>query len=210
MMRRRAIASEVSPDSLEPNAHRALQNLGYQIVPARTPSETADPSIQPELRIVDEEGFDQITGESDSPAPIVFLMRGAAPPPADQRIVASLTRPVRFEDLYAAIQEALEPTPRRHPRVTTALAARCAYDHETCAAAVISISQGGCLLRSPDGPPAAPEITLQFQLPRTGLVSTRARQVNRRGSDLGLAFEDLPSESRAAVSQYVMDRLIES
>jgi hypothetical protein len=131
-----------------------------------------------------------------------------APPPANWRIVASLRSPASFRDLYAAVQKAIEHTPRRHVRIATALPARCAYDHQTCTGAVISLSESGCLFRSPEGLPWEREINVQFSLPRPGLISTRARQVNRREGDLGLAFQDLPSESRLAIAEYVMGRLI--
>jgi hypothetical protein len=117
-------------------------------------------------------------------------------------------RPARFQDLYPAVQEVLEHTPRSHPRIATTLPARCAYDDRTCTGVVVSLSEGGCLFRSADEPSGERETSLQFPLPGPGVVSTRARHVGRRGNGLGLAFRELTSESRVAISQYVMDRLI--
>ena len=208
MARRGIIASHVPPEAFEPDASRALQNLGYEIVPAGTASGRAGRPIQCDVRIVDEASLDQMAAEEGEPVPIITLTRRPAPLPADRRVIASLTRPARFQDLYAAVQKALEPTPRNHPRITTALPARCAYDDRACTGVVVSLSEGGCLFRSADEPPGEGETSLQFPLPRPGLISTRARQVDRRGSAVGLAFQSLTAESRLAISQYVMDRLI--
>jgi hypothetical protein len=208
MARRGIIACDVPPEAFEPEAYRALQNLGYEIVPAGAASGRAGRPVQGDLRIVDEESLAQIAAEEGEPAPIITLTRRPAPLPADRRVIASLTRPARFQDLYPVVQKVLERTPRNHPRVTTTLPARCAYEDRTCTGVVVSLSEGGCLFRGADEPPAEPETSLQFPLPRPGLISTRARHVHRRDSGLGLAFQGLGSESRFAISEYVMDRLI--
>jgi hypothetical protein len=208
MVRRGTIASHVALEAFEPDVWRALRSLGYEIVPARPPSGTRDQPTQPDLWIADEEGFGQIAGEESASAPIIILTRQPAPPPANRRVIASLTRGAPFQELYAAIQQAIERTPRRHPRITTALAARCVYEDRTCTGLVVSLSEDGCLFRSPDGLSWKRETNLQFPLPRPGLISTRARQVHQRENDLGFAFQGLPPDSRFAISQYVMDRLI--
>jgi hypothetical protein len=207
MVQRGIIASYVPPEAFEADAWPALKSLGYEIVPAGTPSAPGGQPTPPDLLIVDREDLEQIAGEEGVSTPIIVLTQQPAPPPADPRVIASLTRPARFHDIFAATQRALEPTPRRHARVTTAIPARCLYDDQSCTGAVTSLSEGGCLFRGTNGLSREQEVNLQFPLPRLGLISTRARQVNRRGSDLGLAFQDLPSGSRAAISQYVMDRL---
>ncbi len=60
MSQRRTIANHASSEAFEPGALRALTKLGYQIVPAAS---AADPSIQVDLRIVDEESLGEIPGE---------------------------------------------------------------------------------------------------------------------------------------------------
>jgi hypothetical protein len=208
VVRRAIIASHVPPEAFEPGACRALEKLGYEIVQAGAPSGRGDRSIRGALRIVDEASLGQIADEDSGAVPALILTREPAPLPANRRVIASLARPALFRDLYAVIQRALESTPRSHPRVSTALPARCAYDERACAGVVISLSEGGCLFRSAEEPPGECETSLQFPLPRPGLISTRARHVDRRGRGLGLAFHGLASESRFAISQYVMDRLI--
>jgi hypothetical protein len=209
MIRRKTIASHVPPGAVEPDALRALRSLGYEIVAVGPPSAKAGQELQSQLRIVDEEGLGQIAEEASAPVPVILLTREPAPLPADRRVIACLTRPAPFQELYAAIQKALEPTPRRRPRITTALPARCAYGDRTCTGVVISLSEDGCLLRNPEELPWEREVDLQFPLPRAGLISTRARQVRRSGTDLSLEFQDLSPASRLAISQYVMDRLTE-
>ena len=160
-------------------------------------------------RQVDEASFGQVVDEDSEPVPAIILTREPAPLPANRRVIASLMRPARFQDLYAAVQMALEGTPRDHPRVTTTLPARCAYDDWSCTGVVLSLSEGGCLFRSAGQQPEERETSLQFPLPRPGLISARARHVNRRGNSLCLVFQRLASESRLALSHYAMDRLIE-
>jgi hypothetical protein len=208
MARRGIIASHVPPEAFEPEACRALLHLGYEVVPAEALLGRADRPIRGDLRIVDEGGLGQLAEEDSEPVPTVILTREPAPLPASRWIVASLTRPARFQDLYFAVQKALESTPRSHPRVATALAARCTYEDRAYTGVVVSLSEGGCLFRGVDEPPRGLETSVQFPLPHPGLISTRARHVDRRGTHLGLAFQGLAPESRAAISRYVMERLV--
>jgi hypothetical protein len=208
MARRGVIASHVPPEAFEPDACRALESLGYEIVLAGALHGRGDRPIRGDLRIVDEENLGQIADEDSEPVPTIILARERAPLPAKRWIVASLTRPARFQDLYFAVQKAIEATPRSHPRIATALAARCAYDERACTGILVSLSEGGCLFRSTDEPPQERETSLQFPLPGPGLILARARHVNRRRDDLGLEFQGLPPEFRAAIAQYVMNRLI--
>jgi hypothetical protein len=208
MDRRGIIVSHVASEAFEPDASRALENLGYEVVSAGAASGRAGRPVQGDLRIVDEASLDQIAAEEGEPVPIITLTRRPTPLPADRRVVASLMRPARFQDLYPAVQKVLERTPRNHPRITTTLPARCAYDDRACTGVVVSLSEGGCLFRSTDEPPEERETSLQFSLPRPGLISTRAQHVGKRGGGLGLAFRGLASEARSAISQYVMHRLI--
>jgi len=208
MARRAVIASHVRPEAFEPGACRALQNLGYEIVAAGGLSGRAGRPTRGDLRIVDEASLDQIADEDSEPVPTIILTREPAPLPANRQVVASLTRPALFQDLYVALQTALEVTPRSYPRVATTLPARCTYDDRACTGVVVSLSEGGCLFRSVDELLRERQTSLQFPLPGPGLISARARHVDRRGNHLGLVFQGLPSDSRAAISQYVMDRII--
>jgi hypothetical protein len=208
MARRAVIACHVPSEAFEPDACRALQNLGYEIVAAGAPSGRAGRPTRGDLRIVDEASLDQIADADSEPLPTIILTREPAPLPANRQVVASLTRPALFQDLYVALQTALEATPRSFPRVATTLPARCTYDDRACTGVVVSLSEGGCLFRSVDEPLRERQTRLQFPLPGPGLISARARHVDQRGSHLGLVFQGLPSRSRAAISQYVMDRLV--
>jgi hypothetical protein len=191
-----------------PDVLRALRSLGYEIVPATAPHGRVGQPIQPDLWLVDEESLGQIAGEESASAPIIILTRQPAPPPANRRVISSLMRPARFQELYAAIQDALESTPRRYPRIPTTLAARCAYRDRTCTGLVTSLSAGGCLFRTAKRLSPERETNLQFPLPYPILISTRARQVHQRENDLGFEFQDLSSISRFAISEYVIDQLV--
>ena len=208
MPRRAVIVSHVPPDAFEHDSWRALQNLGYEFVPAGAPSGKAGRPTRGDLRIVDEASLDQVADEDSEPVPTIVLTREPAALPTNRQVVASLTRPALFQDLFVALQTALEATPRSYPRVATTLPARCTYDDRACTGVVVSLSEGGCLFRSAEDPLRERQTSLQFPLPGPGLISAPARHVDRRGSDLGLVFQGLPTSSRDAISQYVMDRII--
>ena len=200
MSQRRTIANHAASEAFEPWALRALTKLGYQIVPAES---AADPSIQVDLRIVDEESLGEVPGEE----PIVLLAREPGLESSDLRVVTLLLRPATLNGLYTVLQSALERTPRRAPRISTSLSARCWQNQWFQTGTVSSLSETGCLFRSSDAMSPEPEVTLVFPLPSGETVSTRTRPISRGRHNVAFAFDDLPHESRSAIGRFVMGRL---
>ena len=145
--------------------------------------------------------------EGTAGIPIILLRspRSAAPP--DPRIIASLAPPASLQDLYAALQCALERKPRHSPRVATGLSGRCWHDTEFWTGNVLSLSESGCLFRGAQTFPLDLEVTVLFSLPGDEVVSSKARPIRTTGDDVGLEFLRLDRESHAAISRYVMERL---
>lgn len=101
------------------------------------------------------------------------------------------------------IQRALEETPRRSPRVPTKLSARCIRIDRRSIGAVLSLSEGGCLLRTRDELRRGAQVDLQIALPHYGMISTRAECRYSSRGNIGLAFTDPAPDTRQTISNYV-------
>ncbi len=137
----------------------------------------------------------------------VLLAREPGLESSDRRVVTLLLRPATLGGLYTVLQSALERSPRRAPRISTSLSARCWQNQWFLTGTVSSLSETGCLFRSSEAMSPEPEVTLVFHLPSSETVSTRTRQMSRGRHNVAFAFDDLPHESRSSIGQYVMGRL---
>jgi hypothetical protein len=68
---------------------------------------------------------------------------------------------------------------------------------------VLSLSEGGCLLRTGEKLRKGIRIDLQFALPDFGLFSTRAECRYRRQGDAGMAFSETSNDIRQSIAHYV-------
>lgn len=196
------IECHTGPRAYAPRTRAALAGLGYDLVPADS-KRPRDPA----LRLVDERRFDRIPSASEDPATPIVSLTGTRPlEREDPRIVGCVVRPAALVELYRLIQEALEEHPRKVPRVPAQLAARCVRGDRRWVAAVVSISQGGCLLQCSEPLEPGAHLNVQFALP-AGLMNARARVLHRREKYVGLAFFPLPEASCSAIDAFVTDRL---
>ncbi len=201
------VADQVSEEAFDPEVRIALGALGYDFVRGASNGGSAQ-ALEADLWVVDEENVDRVPRLSTgSFQPIVVLTREPGSAGSDPRIVASLARPVSLQAFYAVLQSALENTPRRAPRVSTDLVARCWHGNRFWTGAVLSLSETGCLFRSLPEPAPELEVTLVFALPSEETVSTWASPVGLRGQDVALSFENVRPDSRIAISQHVVARL---
>ncbi len=204
MTSRWQIAEQVSEEAFDPGVQIALGALGYQVVAGASTAQ----EIDADLWIVDEEKIDRVPrATAGTLQRIVVLTREPGGASSDPRAVASLPRPVTLRAIYAVLQSVLENTPRRAPRVSTDLAARCWHGNRFWTGSVLSLSETGCLFRSlPESPPER-EVTLVFALPSDESISTWASPVGIRGQDVALSFGSVRPDSRLAISQHVVSRL---
>jgi hypothetical protein len=160
------------------------------------------------LWLVDQDRLPDLPGPEEAPDRRILLV--ASPKGGtnlDPRIVSSTRRPARLGAVYEMIQAALESTPRGAPRVRTQLSARCIRGEQRSIGAVLSLSEGGCLLRSAERLSRGAKLRIQFALPSFGLVSTSAECRYSRDADAGLAFADGAADLRHAIAHFVTAQL---
>lgn len=205
---RTAIASYVGPRAFGPNVRAALAGLGYEIVPAFSMGRFDDASWRPALRLVDERQYERIPSPQNDPDTPIVLLTGLRPLAIeDDRIAGRVPRPVELSSLYPILQRRLERTPRSAPRVPTQLSARGMRDDHRWVGHVVSLSVGGCFMKSQEILPIGARLSVQFALPHNGIVSTRAECVHATDDGVGLAFTDSPDATIQEIAGFVSTRL---
>jgi hypothetical protein len=195
----RRIEVRAPPLDFSPGVQRALERLGYELVPAGRTGEA------PEARIVAAAQLGQLSAEAA--APIILIGGPQSPGTGDPRVIGVVRPPAGLLDLYSLLQAALEAHPREVPRIPTALPARSLRDGVDTPGAILSLSEKGCLLRSVSRLPGCGPLHLQFMLPDGGPIYTGAELRREAGNESGLAFQRLPEASRAAIAEFVMRSL---
>ncbi len=205
------IESHVGPRAFAPRTREALARLGYKVIPAFSSTLDEVEAWRPALRIVDERQFDTVPAQGDAGDVPIILLTGARPLTLeDTRLVGRLRRPATLSSLYPLIQRCLERHPRCAPRVATTLSARVIRADQRTVGSVLSLSEGGCLFRGSEPIERGQQMNLQFALPESGLLTTRAMCVHFAGAEAGLAFQEADGELRRSIGHYVQGRLIES
>jgi hypothetical protein len=207
---RRVIAAYARPEAFAPHVRTILARMGYVIVPAEELESVPDwvPDSHPVLRIVDERQLASVPeDETGTPVPMIVLTGRHGVSGADPRIVGALPRPAGLHELYRLMQQALEETPRGTPRAMVHLAATCRQNGREWRTALLSISENGCLLRSPEPIALGTHVDLCFDLPRVGAVETRAETAYQMPPDLGMIFHETPAAVRRAISEFVTAQL---
>ncbi len=197
----RRVGLHIDDRSLAPRVLEALDRLGYALT-CETELEAA------RVRIVDVRCLDTLPDAEQAPD-LQLLLIGSTREQCldDPRVRDATDRPGRLSAVYAMIQRALEDTPRRTPRVGTRLSARCIRSDRRSIGAILSLSEGGCLLRSRERLKRGARMALQFALPDYGLISTRVECRYARGEDAGLVFTDPDPDVRHTIAHYVTMQL---
>ena len=202
------IASYVGPRCFASQTRAALEGLGYAVVPAFAMGRFDDTSWRPALRLVDERQYVKIPSPEADPTTPVILLTGPRPLDIDDtRIVGRVPRPAELTDLYPIIQRTLQSTPRHSPRVETSLSARCVKSDRRWMGSVVSLSENGCLFRSSERFESGTQMNLQFALPGSNIISTRAVCVHQHGGESGLAFSDTSEDDQRNIGGFVTHRL---
>lgn len=198
------VAVHAPSRAFAPGARVALRSLGYDLLPAQTRRRPS--GWQPAARIVTEREFTRLPAE-DRTLPTIVIRGRRGPRLADDEPAAFgfAPRPASLRDLYRMLQYALEETPRSVPRTPASLPARCIGSANEWPGAILSISEGGCLLRSKTE--ADERVDLWFALPGEGLVAVKAERAYRQGEHTGFVFREVQEELREAIADYVADSL---
>jgi hypothetical protein len=202
----RRIHVRLTPRSLAPKVLPALQVLGY------TPGEETDSvpanASDSGLWLVDETRLGDLPEAEIAPDARVLLISAPRKDlPEDPRILAQTVRPAGLSAVYAMIQSAFENNPRRTPRIRTQLSARCIRADRRSIGAVLSLSEGGCLLRTGESLRKGTQVDLQFALPEYGLLSTPARCRYVRKGDAGMEFSKPARDIQHFIAHFVTTQL---
>lgn len=210
----RQLVAYASADDFADNTIQILGRLGYDILsPERfeklRSGPDGDPERRPDLLIVDEHRLRELpkTGAAHD-VPILLLARRDAAPEGDPRIVAAMKPPVGMHDLYRLLQQVLEDRPRTTLRIRTELAAVCRRSGHEWNATVVSLSENGCLLRSPEPVPLGTSLQLAFELPQMGTVHVNAETAYQLLPDLGLVFSSIAPRIRQSIARCVAEQLL--
>ena len=210
----RKLVAYASADDFADNTIQILGRMGYDILsPERfeklRSGPDGDPNRRPDLLLVDELRLRELPESGAvSDVPILLFARGNAAPEGDTRIVAAIKPPVGMHDLYRLLQQVLEDRPRTTLRVATELSAVCRRSGHEWNATLVSLSENGCLLRSPEPVPLGTSLQLAFELPGSGTVHVDAETAYQLLPDLGLVFSSIAPRIRQAITRYVEELLL--
>ena len=114
-----------------------------------------------------------------------------------------------MHELYRLIQQLSEDTPRSTPRVPTHLSARCRSEGKEWTSTMLSLSENGCLVRSPE--------PLSLGRRRRALRSScrgrdacelEAETAYQLLPDMGLIFHATRQSDREAIAAFVTNALL--
>jgi len=205
---RRILVTHASSDAFAPHTRTLLGRIGYSLLSEAEFAETGRGRAGhlPDLRLVDDRRLEEVPDQGRSVPMLVLTGKGGATG-ADPRIAGAIKRPAGLHETYRLLQQVLEDTPRTAPRLPTHLTAHCERGEEEWQGTLLSISENGCLLRSPEPLPLGLRLRLRFLLPSTGPIVTDAETCYQLLPDTGMVFEGLSSVQRRAIAAYVEQRL---
>ena len=203
----RVLVTHAASAAFAPTTLTVLAKLGYAIVGPDVFADLADEDDRPDLYIVDERNLAEVPDDGGSPIPIVVLTGRHGVTGADVRIAGAIRRPAGLHELYRLIQQVLEDTPRTTPRVPTHIPARCRCQGKEWQSALVSLSENGGLMRSPEPPLLGSRLSLSFELPRSGPLELDAEIAYQLVPDVGVIFNGAPPSVREAISAYVTEAL---
>jgi hypothetical protein len=206
---RRILVAHAASEAIAPMTRVILAKMGYAIV---TPEEfeTLGEDVQrrgPELRIVDERNLGDLPDDNGLSVPLIVLTGRHGVTGADPRILGAVRRPAAMHELFRILQETLEDTPRATPRVPTHLAAVCQRGQVKWRVSILSLSENGCLLRSPEPLKLGSSIQLSFVLPRVGQIAVAGETAYQLVPDMGVIFESTSPAEREAIVSFVTEQL---
>lgn len=206
---RRVLVLHAAPDLFSGSDRLVLSRLGYSIF---TPEEFEERGRtldrpRPDLRIVDERQLGEVPEDSGAAVPIVALTGRHGVTGVDPRIVGALPRPPGMHDVYRVAQQVLEDSPRATPRIPVHLTAICRRKGKEWRAVVLSLSENGCLLRTPEPLLLGSRLEVSFRLPKVGTLELEAESAYQLVPDFGLVFHATAPTDREAIVDYVTQAL---
>src|SRR5262245_31504544 len=205
---KRVLISHAGPEAFAPMTRVILAKLGYLVL---LPDEAASirdfADERPLVRLLDERQMAEIPDDGDG-IPIILLTGRHGATGADPRIAGAVKRPAGMHKLSCSIQQLTEDTPRSTPRVPTHLPARCRSDGREWNTALLSLSENGCLVRSPEPLSLGRRVELSFELPRSGRLELEAETAYQLLPDVGMIFHATRQSDREAIAAFVTNTLL--
>ena len=202
------LISHAGPEAYAPMTRVILAKLGYLILlPEEIESISDLAGMRPLVRLLDERQYADIPDDGDG-IPIVLLTGRHGATGADARIAGAVKRPAGMHELYRLIQQLTEETPRSTPRVPTHLPARCKSEGKEWLSTMLSLSENGCLVRSPEPLPLGRRLEFSFELPRAGRLSLEAETAYQLLPDMGMIFHATRQSDREAIAAFVTGTLL--
>jgi len=201
-------------DALGPKTDLILSRLGYRMVLPETFERLRgeDPGVEADLMLVDERRLSEILeskGQGDgAPVPIVLLTGKQGVVETDPRIVGGVKRPAGLHDLYRLLQQVFEDKPRSTPRVATQIRVHCERGDRNWDGRVLSLSENGCLMRSPEAIPLGQRVRIEFSLPETGSIRLDAEAAYQLLPDVGLVFSGVAPGHREMLERFVTESIL--
>jgi len=202
----RILLNHAPPEAFAPLTLSMLAKLGYSIL-SETEFAQRSELERAELHIVDERSLAEMPDGAGPTLPIVVLTGRHGVAGVDPRIVGAVRRPAGMHELYRLVQAALEDTPRSAPRVATHLVARCQHAGREWRAAVLTLSESGCLMRSAEPVVLGACFRMSFELPRTGRIGLDAEIAYQLVPDVGVIFNSTSPADRQAIASFLNEAL---
>jgi len=206
--RRRTLVSYAAPQAIAPMTRVILAKLGYTILEPDEFASRGDEDQRPDVYLADERSLGEILDDGGSPVPIVALTGSQGVCGADSRIAGAIQRPAGLHEFYRVLQQVLEEKPRTTPRVATHLLARCRRAGREWKVTLLSLSENGCLMRSPETLRLGTYVDLAFELPRHGTLELPAEIAYQLLPDVGAIFSSVAARARTAIAAYVTEALV--
>jgi hypothetical protein len=208
----RHLVAYASADAFAEGTISILARLGYEIIsPEKFEKlvENGEAGRVPDLLLVDERRLRELPRDGPtSRVPVLVLAAHAAAEDADERVVAAMKPPIGMHDLYRVVQQILEDRPRSSLRANTSLDAVCRRSGREWNARVVSLSENGCLLESPEPVPLGTPLQLAFELPGVGTVHVLAETAYHLHPNLGLVFSSISPKIRTSIAAFVTETLL--
>jgi two-component system, cell cycle response regulator DivK len=205
-----------------------LQNLGYNSTVARSGEEAlevisiaAPALVISELVLLGMNGsdlFDHITRNPTMPALPVIIVTKLADIESEDRCrrvgcAGYLNKPVQSEELYRAVQQALEPTPRQNIRITASL--KVSIDGISTGAEFITLmSDAGLFIRTPEIRPKGSKHTVTFLLDKriiradaVVLYAYRFEENPNKEPGMGMKFLNISPIDKDVIQTYIREHV---
>jgi CheY-like chemotaxis protein len=207
-----------------------LHQFGYNVCPAGAAQEAMDyvHVVVPTLIIVDAvqplkdindliARMKQVPGCAD--VPVILISSLAAPKAEEQaapgQISAFIRKPVQTEELYRAVQRAMEMTPRQNIRITTCLRA-VQGDAGELAGFTTELSEHGMFLRTITPQPVHARVPVRLWTEDREIL-LEAQVIHRslfdegsiRGPGMGMRFVSIKPDDQTYIREFILKQLKE-